>query len=67
MTTTEQRENDVSFWSAISSCWDIEFDTNAAKSIGRGIARSIVLAAFWMKSRGELYPPSNGGYADAPE
>lgn len=54
MTKTEQRENDVAFWSLIASCWDIEFDTEAARVCGRGVARSLVLAAFWMKARGEL-------------
>lgn len=48
------RENDVSFWAAIASCWDIEFDVAIAKQLGQGMARSIVLATFWMKARGEL-------------
>lgn len=54
MTPAEQRENDVSFWAAIASCWDVEFDTFTAQVCGRGMARYLVLAAFWMKARGEL-------------
>lgn len=54
MTTAEQRENDVSFWAAIAACWGIEFDADLALEIGQGVARSLVLAAFWMKARGEL-------------
>ena len=48
------RENDVAFWALIASCWDIEFDTDLAREVGQGVARSLVLAAFWMKARGEL-------------